>query len=79
VYSMKWWKGFQDGSLPFFNGISMVLAVYFTGSYPPIVQGFATPIFAGVWTILLGLFGALLALFNVWILFPRKVGASPAK
>jgi hypothetical protein len=73
VYSMSWWKGFQDGSLPFFNGISMVLAIYFTSSYPAIVQGPFTPLWAAVWTILMGCFGALLALFNVWILFPRKV------
>ncbi len=34
VFSMRWAKVFQEGSLPFFNGISMVLAVYFTSSYP---------------------------------------------
>lgn len=73
VYSMKWWKGFQDGSLPFFNGISMVLAIYFTSSYPAIVQGAATPLWAAFWTILMGVFGAVLGVFNVWILFPRKV------
>ncbi|MCC6498589.1 MAG: DUF1097 family protein [Propionibacteriaceae bacterium] len=73
VYSMNWWKGFQDGSLPFFNGISMVLAVYFTGAYPPIVTGGAAPLWAAVWAILMGLFGAALGVFNVWILFPRKV------
>ena len=28
--SMRWAKVFQEGSPPFFNGISMVLAVYFT-------------------------------------------------
>ena len=72
VYSMNWWKGFQEGTLPFFNGISMVLAVYFTSSYPAIVEGLFTPLWAAVWTILMGLFGAALAVFNVWILFPRK-------
>lgn len=73
VYSMNWWKGFQAGTLPFFNGISMVLAVYFTSSYPAIVQGPLTPLWAAGWAILMGLFGAALAVFNVWILFPRKV------
>lgn len=73
VYSMNWWQGFQDGSLPFFNGISMVLAVYFTSAYPPIVTGGAAPLWAAVWAILMGFFGAALGVFNVWILFPRKV------
>ncbi len=73
VYSMKWSTTFQKGTLPFFNGVSMVLAVYFTGSFPNVVTGHAAPLFAGVWTILLGVFGVLLALFNVWITFPRPV------
>ncbi|MCB2175393.1 MAG: DUF1097 domain-containing protein [Actinomycetales bacterium] len=73
VYSMRWAKVFQEGSLPFFNGISMVLAVYFTGSYPSIVEGAAAAVWAGVWVVVLGAFGVLLALFNLWITFPRPV------
>lgn len=76
VYSMKWAEVFQTGSLPFFNGLSMVLAVYFTGSYPPVVTGFLAPIFAAVWTVVLALFGVALGLFNVWITFPKRVTPS---
>ena len=74
VYSMRWAKVFADGSLPFFNGISMVLAVYFTSSFPQIgVAPGLAPIFAAVWTILLGAFGAARGVFNVWLTFPRPV------
>jgi len=43
VYSMKWFTVLQEGSLPFFNGISMALAVYFSGSFPQVVTGGAAP------------------------------------
>ncbi len=71
VYSMKWSKTFQDGSLPFFNGVSMALAIYFSNSYPQIVSGGIAPLWAGVWTILMCVFGVILGIFNVWILFPK--------
>lgn len=35
-YTMRWASTFQDGSLPFFNGISLTLAIYFTNSYPKV-------------------------------------------
>jgi len=77
VYSMKWAKVLQDGSLPFFNGISMVLAVAFTASYPPITENvYLAPLWAAVWVIALGIFGGLLGVFNVWITFPKKVSVS---
>jgi lipopolysaccharide export LptBFGC system permease protein LptF len=70
---MKWFKVLQEGSLPFFNGISMVLAVYFSGSFPQVVTGGAAPIWAAFWAVLMGVFGVLLALFNIWFTFPREV------
>ena len=73
VYSMRWSQTFQKGSLAFFNGISMALTIYFTGSYPQVVTGSAAPLWAGVWTILMGAFGALLGVLNVWLTFPREV------
>lgn len=76
VFSMRWAKVFQDGSLPFFNGISMVLAIYFTGSYPQIATGVVAPLWAAVWAILMAVFGALLGVFNVWLTFPKKVETS---
>jgi hypothetical protein len=74
VFSMRWAKVFQDGSLPFFNGISMVLAVYFTNSYPQLgVPAGVAPLFAAVWAILLAVLGVVLGVFNVWLTFPKPV------
>jgi hypothetical protein len=80
VYSMKWFPVLQEGSLPFFNGISMVLAVYFTASYPSITDtGWLMPLWAAVWVAILGVFGAFLGVFNVWLTFPKPVIAATAK
>jgi hypothetical protein len=77
VYAMKYWKTLQTGSLPYFNGISMGLAVFFTGAFlkpfgadldPNLV-----PAAAGVGAILAGVLGAFLGWFNVTITFPRPV------
>jgi hypothetical protein len=73
VYSMRWWKTLQVGSLPLFNGISMLLAIYFTGSYPAAGNALADPWIATAWTIVAGIFGGILGWFNVTITFPRKV------
>jgi len=76
IYAMKWFPVTQTGSLPYFNGISMMLAVYFTGSHPTALFTTETnlfPLIAGVWAILAGLLGAFLGWFNVTILFPREV------
>ena len=77
IYAMKWFPVTQVGTLPFFNGISMGLAVYFTGAF---VKPFGTdidpnllPAIAAVGAILAGLLGAFLGWFNVVILFPRPI------
>ena len=76
VFLMKFWKVLQAGSLPFFNGISMVLAVYFTTSFPHVTdQASVAALWAGVWTVVLGAFGVLLGMFNVWLTFPKEVRA----
>ncbi len=79
IYAMKWFPVTQVGSLPFFNGISMLLAVYFTGAF---VKPFGAsldanllPSAAAVGAILAGLLGAALGWFNVTILFPRPVAS----
>lgn len=78
VYGMRYSKTLQEGSLPYFNGISMLLGVYFMGAYP--TSAFTTdahllPLVAAAWAILGGLLGAALGWFNVTITFPRQVSA----
>jgi len=77
IYAMKFFPVTQKGTLPFFNGISMGLAVFFTGAF---VKPFGAnldpnllPAVAAVGAILAGLLGAFLGWFNVVILFPRPV------
>jgi len=62
----------QAGSLPYFNGISMALAIYFTGSFPMLFSSLPDVFNAGAWTVLMGLFGCLLGVFNVWLMNPSN-------
>jgi hypothetical protein len=65
---------FREGSLSYFNGVAMMLAVYFTQSYPALTSSpVLMPIIAGIWAILVGWFGAILGWFNVTITFPKEV------
>ena len=75
VYIMRFSKTLTAGSLPYFNGISMLLGVYFTSSFPSPISStvWVLPLVAGLWAIVAGLFGALLGWFNVTITFPRPV------
>jgi hypothetical protein len=84
IYAMKYFPVTQTGTLPFFNGISMGLGVFFTGAFVKAVGADIDPnllpAVAGVGAILAGLLGAALGWFNVVILFPRPVtGAVAAK
>jgi hypothetical protein len=79
VYIMRYSKTLQAGSLPYFNGISMLLGVYFTSSYP--TSAFTTdahllPLVAALWAILGGVLGGVLGWFNVTITFPHPVASS---
>lgn len=77
VYIMRFWPVLQAGSLPFFNGISMLLGVYFTGSIPAGTDPYMAPWIAAIVTIAAGLLGAFLGWFNVTITFPREVHEAP--
>ncbi|MEX2702217.1 MAG: DUF1097 family protein [Candidatus Baldrarchaeota archaeon] len=70
VYSFKN-PSIGKAVLPIFNGVSMTLAVYFTGALPPVEVGTYTATFvAAFWTLIAGYFGAFLGWFNVTITFP---------
>jgi hypothetical protein len=77
VYIMRFWSVLQAGSLPFFNGISMLLGVYFTNSIPAGTDPYLAPWIAAVVTIAAGLLGAFLGWFNVTITFPHEVHEAP--
>ncbi|MGZ6268827.1 MAG: DUF1097 domain-containing protein [Candidatus Limnocylindrales bacterium] len=82
IYAMKWMPVTLTGTLPFFNGVSVFLGVYFTGTFMTWFKDFspsadmlpyAIVIYAAISAILGGLLGAALGWFNVVILFPRQV------
>jgi hypothetical protein len=82
IYAMKWMPVTITGTLPFFNGVSVFLGVYFTGSFmgwfndfsvSKDVLPYAIVIYCAISAALGGLLGAALGWFNVVILFPRPV------
>jgi hypothetical protein len=82
IYAMKYLPVTQVGSLPFFNGITMFLACYFTGTFLGWFKDFnvsadmlpyAIVIFCAITAFLGGMLGAALGWFNVAIMFPREV------
>ena len=77
IYAMKWMPVTLTGITPFFNGISMLLGVFFTGAF---LKPFGAdldpnwmPAAAAVDATLAGLLGGALGWFNVTIMFPRQV------
>ena len=81
IYAMKYVPVTQTGSLPYFNGISMMLGVFFTGAFSHAITGsldaaILAPVVAGIGAWLAGMLGAFLGWFNVTILFPREVPKS---
>jgi hypothetical protein len=85
IYVMKYLPVTDGpGGLPYFNGISMGLATFFTGLY--VAYGnmsigsdvdYLLPVLTAVPAILGGLLGAFLGWFNIVIMFPRPVGKQP--
>jgi hypothetical protein len=82
IYVMKYMPVTLTGSLPFFNGITMFLGCYFTGTFLLWFKDFnvsadmlpyAIVIFCAITAFLGGMLGAVLGWFNVLIMFPRPV------
>jgi len=74
VYVMKYFKVFQTGSLPYFNGLSMLLAVYFVGAHPAFTtNAYVLVLLAGAYALAGGYLGWIIGWFNVTITFPRRV------
>lgn len=72
VYSMSWSRVFQDGSLPFFNGISMALGVYFTGQFPHLGPDTVLPIVAALWAVAMAAFGIVLGMLTIAAQLPSS-------
>ena len=88
IYAMKYLPVTEGpGTLPFFNGISMGLAIFFVAMYCAYggitIDGdlgyYLCRVVTAVPAILAGLLGAALGWFNVAILFPRAVAKTSAQ
>jgi hypothetical protein len=74
VFVMRYFKVFQTGSLPYFNGLSMLLAVYFVGAHPAFTtNAYVLVLLAGAYALAGGYLGWFIGWFNVTITFPRPV------
>src|SRR5450759_544562 len=78
LYAQRWMPVTRTGMLPFFNGISMTLGVYFAesffrpfGAQVSDINPIVLPAIAGIGAILAGLLGSFLGWLNVVILFQR--------
>lgn len=80
LYAIRWipLPLATSASLPFFNGISVMLGVFFTGAYlgaaPEDIDAIYEPVVAAIGTILAMLLGCFLGWFNVTILFREPIG-----
>lgn len=72
---------FGSASLPFFNGVSMLLGVFFTGAFltaaPEGIDAVLEPAVAAMGAALAGLLGCFLGWFNVTILFRVPADEGP--
>ncbi len=73
VWSMKFWKVWQQGALALFLGVSMTIAIFATGFFPATGNYVADPWISMLWAWLTATFGAFLGWINIIITFPRKV------
>jgi hypothetical protein len=76
VYIMGTSKSLSEGSLAVFNGMTLFLAVYFTGSIPKITlaeSAYGAKWVAFVWTVLVAWFGWFLGWLTIFLTFPKKV------
>lgn len=79
LYALRWvpLDLFGSASLPFFNGVSMLLGVFFTAAFITAAPDGLDPIFepavAAIGATLAGLLGCFLGWFNVTILFRTPV------
>jgi hypothetical protein len=84
VYAIEKVPLFGKAGLAVFNGLTLYLAVYFTylgGAKNGFPQGVGPDnpywilFWIFLWTFAMEVFGYLAAVFNIWIMFPKKVKA----
>ncbi len=75
VHCLGWSPKFGEATLSIFNGFTMMLAVYFTGSSPeigPVENPYYIILLSAVWAVIAGYIGWCLGWLNVFLTFPRE-------
>ena len=76
LYAIQRVPTLSKGTLAVFNGLTLFLAVYFTGSVPevgPMANPYWVIVLAFIWTTLVAYFGWFLGWLNIAITFPKEV------
>ena len=74
LYAIPRYQALTQGTLAVFNGLSLFLAVYFTGSVPkigPMDNAYWVVVLTFVWTVIAAYFGWFLGWLNLWLTFPK--------
>lgn len=75
LYCVSWFKFLETGSLALFNGLTLQLAIYFTG-LSPAIEAMSSPqlflLWSLIWTLLAAYFGWFLGWLNLFLTFPDK-------
>jgi hypothetical protein len=78
-YAIAKVKLFQDNALACFNGLTLFLAVWFTGSFPDVLAAgtsvYVLIFFAFVWNTVMCWMGYVAGVVNMWLTFPKTVKA----
>ncbi len=78
-YAIAKIKLFQDNGLACFNGLTLFLAVWFTGSFPQVFEAgtsaYVLIFFAFVWNTVMCWLGYVAGVINMWLTFPKTVKA----
>lgn len=79
VYGLQWTPAFNAGTLSVFNGFTLLLAVYFTATAPP-VGPMDNPYYvvwwSCLWTVLNGFIGWTFGWLTIFLTFPHAPSAN---
>lgn len=76
LYAIPHVSAFSAGTLAVFNGLTLFLAVYFTGSIPklgPMANPYWVIVSTFIWTTIMAYLGWVIGWLNIVLTFPKEV------